>query len=156
MRAHEVHQVGLYLHDLLSGAGSGGLDVAGQGECSGTEVNRGDGLTRHAELVDHVTDALDVFEEELARIIQVHMRLRRAIDDEGETARHPPIGFDHRAVPAELENRGRMFSHPNDLAIPAARPEATLVRGAPVMGNCRDRPLCMRMTPEQKCAQGTP
>ena len=137
MRAHQIDQIGLDLHDLLAGAWAGSFDVARQRERSGTEVNHGEGLPGHAELVDHVTDALDVFEEELARIIKVHMRLRRAVDDERETARHPPIGLNHRAVAAELKDRGRMFSHPVDLATLAAGLGATLMRGTPVMGNYR-------------------
>jgi hypothetical protein len=89
MCAHEVDQVCLDLDDLLAGSRPCRFDVAGEREGPGTQVHGGNGLAGHPELVDHMPDALDVLEEELARIFEVHVRLRGSVDDEREAARYP-------------------------------------------------------------------
>lgn len=92
-------------------------------------MHRCKGFARHAELVDQVADSLDVLEEELARVIEVHVGLRRAVDDEREAARHPAVGFDHRSVAAEPEDRGRIFDHRTTL------PHSSASRARPSSGD---------------------
>ena len=65
-----------------------------------TQVQRRDRLPRHPELIDDVTHALDVLEEQVGRIVEVHVRLRRAVDDELEGAGHEPVGADLGVQPA--------------------------------------------------------
>jgi hypothetical protein len=63
----------LSIHDLLAGPWSGRLDVAGQRERAGSEVHGGDRLVRIPEQVDHMTDPLDVLEEQLIGVVNVHV-----------------------------------------------------------------------------------
>src|ERR1700748_3147205 len=74
--ADQVDPVALQLDHLLPGTGTRRGDVAGKGQRSRSQMNRGDRLARNRDQVDHVAHALDVLEEELARIIEVDMRLR--------------------------------------------------------------------------------
>ena len=67
--AHQVDQLGLEFDHLLTGAGSGLVDVAGECESAAAEVHRGERFARHPHLVDDVPDALDVLEEQLTRVV---------------------------------------------------------------------------------------
>src|SRR5690606_16714593 len=94
LRAHEVDEVAVELDDLLPGAGSRRGDVAGEGERAGAEVEGRDRLARLADQVDDVRHPLDVLVGELGRIVQVHVRLRGAVDDQLEGAAPPAVGTD--------------------------------------------------------------
>ena len=111
LAAHQVDQVALQFDDLLARTGSGDVDVAGQGQRAGAEVDRGDRLAGHPELVDHVPDARDVFEGQLARILGVHVRLGRSVDHQHVSARHPAVGFEDGEEAALLEDHVRMLCH---------------------------------------------
>jgi hypothetical protein len=57
-----------------------------------------------------VTHALHVLEEQLGRVVEVDVRLRRAVDHELERARHETVGPDLGMQPA-LESDRRMLGH---------------------------------------------
>ena len=90
---------------LLPRARPGGLDVPGERERAGAEVQRRDRLARHPQLIDHVTHARDVLEEEVRRIVEVDVRLRGAVDDELVAARHETVGPDDGAHPVGQPGR---------------------------------------------------
>ncbi len=109
--AHEVDQILFELDHLLPRAGPGRLDVARQREGARAEVHDRHRFAGRAEHVDHVAHPLHVLEEQVARIVEVHVRLRRAVDDEGVRAIHPAIGRDDRLESAQLERDGRVIGH---------------------------------------------
>ena len=92
--SHEFDEGALQLDDLLPAAGSGCLDVAGQRECAAAEVQCRDRLPRRAKQVDRMRDAAHVLEEDLARVAQVDVRLRSAVNEQLDRAGNPPILFD--------------------------------------------------------------
>ena len=81
--AHEVDEIGLELDDLLARPGSRGDDVAGQGERTAAEVHGRDRLALGAHEVDGVPDAPHVLESEPLGPLELDVRLRCAVDEEG-------------------------------------------------------------------------
>ena len=106
---HEVDEVAFQLDDLLAGSGPRGLDITRKGEGTGAEVHGGDRLAGIAEQVDHMPNALDVLEKQLRRVVEVHLRLGRAIHHQLKAARCEPIGFDDGCVSAQFQCDRRML-----------------------------------------------
>ncbi len=94
--AHEGDEVVVEFQHLLARPRSGRMDVAGQSERTTPEVQRCQGLTGVAPLVDDMADALHVLEEQAGRVVEVDVRLRGAVDNEGVAAVSPAIGLDDR------------------------------------------------------------
>jgi hypothetical protein len=114
--SHQVDELALELENLLARARSRRVDIAGKSERARAEVHRRNRLARHAELVDDMTDAGDVFKRQLRWVIRIDVRLRRAVDDQHEASRHEAIGLDHGQVAALFENHVRVFGHLSILA----------------------------------------
>ncbi len=112
LRADQVDERRLELDHLLPRTRPRGLDVPGEREGAGAEVQRRDRLARHPQLVDHVAHAGDVLEEEVRRIVEVDVRLRGAVDDELEGARHETVGSDDGAHPVGEPGRALLI-HPD-------------------------------------------
>ena len=139
--AHEVDEILLELDHLLPRSGPRGLEVARKRERPCAEVHGRDRFAGRAEHVDHVAHALHVLEEQAARILDVHVRLRCAVDHERERPVHPPIWRDHRREAAQLQDDGWMLGHTSRLlaacsrstvsgAAPAIAASGTLLLGA--------------------------
>ena len=94
--AHEAHELLVELDDLLARTGARGVDVAGQGERTRPEMHGGERLAGVSPLVDDVADALHVLEEQAARVVEVDVRLRRAVHDELVAAGVPAVQLDAR------------------------------------------------------------
>ncbi len=93
LTADELDEGRVPLDDLLGGAGAGGGGVAGQGEGAAAEVH---GLDRAAGWGDEVDDVAEpplVLEGEEGRVVQVDVRLRRPVDEQGPGARPVPVGY---------------------------------------------------------------
>jgi hypothetical protein len=86
----QVDQRGVHLHRELRRAGPGRSHVAGQRERAGAQVQHAQRLTGGCGLVNHVADPPDVLEVQVARIVQVHVRLGHAVDQ--QHPRGPPVG----------------------------------------------------------------
>src|SRR5690606_22628338 len=92
--SHEVDERLLQLDHLLTGAAPGVLDVAGKGECPCPQMNGRQRLARPPEQVDDGGHSGDVLEVQVRGIVEVDVRLRRAVDVElppgGEPAGDDP------------------------------------------------------------------
>jgi hypothetical protein len=80
--ADQVHQRGIDLHGQLRRARAGRRHVAGQSEGPGAQVQHSQRLPRRRRRVDHVPQPPGVLEVEVSGIVQVHMRLRDAVDQQ--------------------------------------------------------------------------
>lgn len=92
--ADQLDEGRVALDDLLGGAGAGGGDVAGEGEGTAAEVH---GLYRFAgrgDEVDDVPEAALVLEGEIGGVVQVDVRLRRPVDQQGPGPRAVPVGYE--------------------------------------------------------------
>jgi hypothetical protein len=115
---HEIDERPLQLDHLLARPGARRVDIAGECESAGAKVYRGDRFTGHPELIDDVTDAGDVLEEELSVVFGADVRLRRPVDDEHVAARNPAIRLDDGEVAALGEDDVWMLGHLSILAAP--------------------------------------
>jgi hypothetical protein len=89
-------RAGLELQHLLARPRAGREHVAGQRQRARSEVHRGEGLAGLPEQVDDVRDALDVLEAQLARVVRVHLGLRRPVDDEVDEPGPPAVLLEDR------------------------------------------------------------
>ena len=86
----QVDQRGVHLHRELRRARPGRGHVAGQRERPGAQVQHAQRLPGGRGHVDHVPDPPDVLEVQIAGVVQVHVRLGDAIDQ--QHPRRPPVG----------------------------------------------------------------
>ena len=90
---HGSHLVG-HLDRTLPGAGPGGGDVPGQRQSAGTQVHDRQRLPGLGHQVDDVTQAPDVLEHQVRRVVDVDVGLRRAVDGEQEAGPAVGVGLD--------------------------------------------------------------
>ncbi len=118
--ADELDERRVEFHDLLGGAGSGGGGVAGEGERAASQVQHAQGLERGRREVDDVADAALVGEREVCGVVEVHVGLRGAVDQEGPAVRPFPVGYELRE-PAAHRPRDRFALGPAAAPAPLRR-----------------------------------
>lgn len=83
---------GVAFDGLLGGAGASGGDVAGEGEGAAAEVHGLHGFARRGGEVDDMADAALVLEVQIRRVVEVHVRLWGAVDEQRPGPRTVPVG----------------------------------------------------------------
>ena len=101
---YQRHEIRLELDDLLARPGPGGLDVAGQRQGAGAEVQSRHGAL--GEQIDGVADAVHGLEGEVGRVVEVDVRLRRPVDDQRVGAGAVAVLVDARETRADRDLGG--------------------------------------------------
>jgi hypothetical protein len=87
----QLDQRGVDVHGQLRRARPGRRHVPGQGERPRAQVQHAQGLARRRHRVDDVPQPPHVLEVQVARVIQVDVRLRDAVHQ--QHPRRPPVGI---------------------------------------------------------------
>ena len=90
--AHQVDYGGIGINRELARARPGRRRIPRQAQRAAAEVQYPQGLACGRGEVEHVPETLHVLEVEVARIVQVDVRLRRAADQQGPGVRPVRIG----------------------------------------------------------------
>jgi hypothetical protein len=162
--ADQLGEPGVDLDHLLPGAGTARGDVAGEGECAAAEVQGADGLARGRGEIGEVAEAALVLEGQVGRVRQVHVGLRRAVEQQrpgvgpvpvGEDLGQPGVDLFGDLRPAALLSSGLLSAGVTGVPLLSCHPMSMRVRGAePLVRTSRSRwrQGCGRPRPGRRAA----